>query len=916
MLDIDPGTWQRLSPLLDQGLDLPAAARDAWLQALPESCADLRPLLMQLLAERPDAAWELPALDDDAADEPWSAGQSVGPYRLVRPLGRGGMGTVWLAQRDDLPRPVALKLPRGLGGGAALAERMSRERDLLAALEHPHIARLYDAGLTAAGQPFLALEVVAGLPIDLHCRQRGLDLPARLRLFLQAAQAVAFAHSRLIVHRDLKPSNLLVDADGRVKLLDFGIAKLLPSPTLPDDGVPLTRAGGPPMTPEYAAPEQLAGLPVDTRADIYALGLLLFELLTERRPYRLAQATPATLAAAILNQEPPRPSEAVADRSRSRALRGDLDTIVAKALKKDPAERYATVQALADDVERHLQHRPVLARPDRLGYVLRRLVRRHRLGFAAAAVALVGVLAGAGIAAWQAHQAELERQRALAVSDFFTRLLRDAGPYRASAVDWRTQRLMSRLLRGAQPGSGDVQQVSAVELLRQAARQLDGARAGDARTQAQLMRVVVEGLAAFGDVAQADELARRGTADAERRLGVQHALTLRLRLAHVLVQRYQGESDGVGQALAQLLPLLRAQSAQVPEGLVVGLQLAAVQALDQGAAEAALAAVDEAAKTLERAAVDPAERVPVLLLRARALRLAGQHQASREAAAAAAQEAARLNGQAPHPSRVEAQVAQARAAAALGDPETGARHFDAALAEARRLVGADSPLMAFLLHSAVSLDLELGADARADQRSAEALRLAARHMKPGTFAHDAAALTRARVLLSQGRAAEALGLVERALPTLRRLFADGHRQRVVAETLRAEALLALDRVDEARQALPAVGVSSRGIDDGDAGNDALHQAAVRAAVWRRGGDAQGAAGLLRPLLAAPTPGRRWPPRQLARAKAELAAADEDLQLRDEARRLWAEVLAASRDGPRTDAALAARAQAALQRLAP
>jgi eukaryotic-like serine/threonine-protein kinase len=422
-LGIDAATWLRINPLLDAALELPPAERDAWLTTLPTQHDDLKALLRTLLerASRIDKAALLEALpamgttDDGAAQHAaqHAAGELIGPYRLLRELGVGGMGAVWLAERADglmAQRHVALKLPFGPFHGD-LAARIAREREILATLDHPHIARLYDAGVAANGQPFMALEHVDGQRIDHHCAQHQLGIRARLHLFLQVARAVAHAHAQLIVHRDLKPSNLLVDATGQVKLLDFGIARLL------DDGVlparDLTQQGARVLTPDYAAPEQVSGQPVGTRSDVYSLGVLLFELLAGQRPYRLKRDSRAALEEAILHADVPRPSDVATDAATRRALRGDLDTIVLKALKKSFAERYASVDALAEDIERHLANRPVLARPEALRYRWHKFVVRNRLAVGTAAALLATVLAGAGAATWQAHEAGLQRDAAL-----------------------------------------------------------------------------------------------------------------------------------------------------------------------------------------------------------------------------------------------------------------------------------------------------------------------------------------------------------------------------------------------------------------------------------------------------------------------------------------------------------------------
>jgi serine/threonine-protein kinase len=417
----DPERLKRISALLDIALSLPVEQRDAWLQTLPPEQQEVMPELRKLLeraAVESDVFMRQPVhfatdgteLFEDSTDQ---AGDMVGPYRLIRELGTGGMATVWLAERSDgaLQRQVALKLPRS-GWALGLARRMVRERDILASLEHPRIARLYDAGVTEAGRPWLAMEFVSGVPIDEHCRERRLDVAQRLRLFLQVAEAVAHAHTRLIVHRDLKPSNILVTQGGEVRLLDFGVAKLLEDEPAPDAN--LTQLLGRAVTPDYASPEQVSGRPVGVATDVYSLGIVLYELLTGQRPYRIGKLSVAALEQAITEADVPLASSRISsDSGLRRALRGDIDTMLVKAVKKDPRERYASVEAFATDIERHLAGRPVLARPDALGYRLAKFVRRNRgvllagtLVFGAIVAGLVGTLS-------QASRAQRERDAAL-----------------------------------------------------------------------------------------------------------------------------------------------------------------------------------------------------------------------------------------------------------------------------------------------------------------------------------------------------------------------------------------------------------------------------------------------------------------------------------------------------------------------
>ncbi len=409
-----------MNQLLEMALALPEQEREQWLQTLPPDKLAFAPLLRALLARasietdtfmrRPVAA---PFEDVGHADGLHdSAGQLVGPYRLIRELGAGGMSIVWLAERADgaLQREVALKLPRA-GWSAGLAERMARERDILAALEHPNIARLYDAGVTSSGRPYLAMEFVDGQPIDQFAGARNLTVEARLRLFLQVAQAVAHAHARLVVHRDLKPTNILVTHAGDVRLLDFGVAKLLEGDTTRD--TKLTQLSGRVLTPDYASPEQIRGEPLTVGSDVYSLGVVLYELVTGQRPYKLKRDSAAALEEAITDADvPPASTQVSGDLRLARQLRGDIDTVLAKALRKDPARRYPSVEALAADLQRHLDGEAVLAQPRSRAYHIAKFVRRHRLPIAAASAVATALIAGAGVALWQAREATRQSEAA------------------------------------------------------------------------------------------------------------------------------------------------------------------------------------------------------------------------------------------------------------------------------------------------------------------------------------------------------------------------------------------------------------------------------------------------------------------------------------------------------------------------
>ena len=425
--------WRTLSPYLDEALDLTADERQPWLETLrrddPSLASDLESLLTERDALHHSGFLEGPPIVVDPSVS--LAGLRVGAYTLVSPIGRGGMGTVWLAERSDglFTRKAAVKLLNAALMGRGGEDRFKQEGSLLARLTHPHIAHLLDAGVTSTGQPYLVLEFVEGQHIDRYCASRNLDVDARLRLFLDVLDAVAHAHANLIVHRDLKPSNVLVSDDGVVKLLDFGIAKLLDHER-DSPAVALTVEGGRALTPEYAAPEQLTGGPITTATDVHALGVLLYVLLGGPNPAAGTSGSAAELIKVIVETDAPRLSDVAPN---GKAFRGDLDNIVGKALKKRPEERYASVTAFADDLRRYLNREPVSARPDTLVYRTTKFVQRRSGAVAAAAgvVLLVGTLTAVYTSrlASERDRARLEADKSAKMSELLTSLLTGADPY-------------------------------------------------------------------------------------------------------------------------------------------------------------------------------------------------------------------------------------------------------------------------------------------------------------------------------------------------------------------------------------------------------------------------------------------------------------------------------------------------------
>ena len=526
----------RLRRLFDLAMDELPAQREQWLETHITDSAERTALQRLLAAAGRDGALDLPS-DERAARigvEPVASlqgliGQSVGAFKLVRLLGQGGMATVFLGEREgsDFQQQVAIKLLRR-GLYSEIEQRLfRRERQALAALSHPNIAHLIDGGITHAGIPYIVLEFVDGMTLVEHAVEHQLDLRARLRLFVVVCRAVAAAHRLLIVHRDIKPSNILVDADGQVKLLDFGIAKLLGEP---EDGT--TRSGMSALTPGYAAPEQHAGGTISTATDVYALGVLLQELLLGERP-------------SLIAAEPRRPSTRIAELSTDlwslpmpraalrSALRGDLDNIVLKALEHEAERRYASAAELADDIERHLGAQPVNAHPPSNWYRTRKFVQRHRGGVATTVAFLLATFAALAIALWQTHVARAEAERANAMRNFI--------------VDAFAQ---------AKPGSPRDEPPNIVEVVDQA---IETARADlqlSPRVRIELLTQLGNVLRGQGRMPQAFELLRGNYEQARMQLGEGDPVTLASGRELVLSMYMKGDPAGARELVDRLLDLV------------------------------------------------------------------------------------------------------------------------------------------------------------------------------------------------------------------------------------------------------------------------------------------------------------------------------------------------------------------------
>ena len=467
-----PPDWaERVAEIVEQALELQEPERAALIEERCLGDHALRAEIESLLAFSSQAerfietpAYEMAALTIVEERGGLKPGERLGDYRVVSLIGEGGMGEVYLAEDVSLGRRVAIKLLKYGFGTANITRQFHQEERILAGLTHPHIAQLYGGAVTPAGVPYFVMEYVEGERLDDYCSGNHLNIPQRLALFQKICGAVAYAHRHLVIHRDIKPANIRVSSDGEPKLLDFGIAKLLDPSTTGEIEKTMTFAAI--MTPEYASPEQVRGENITTTSDVYALGVVLYEMLTGQKPYKLSHLTPATVERAITEQEPARPSAALvrgatnpkAVAGGAKSLRGDLDNIVMKAMRKEPERRYASVGQLSEDIRRHLEGRPVLARKDTIGYRASKFVARNRVAVAAAALLVLVILTGLVVALWEAQNARRERdvaqrERAEAerISAFLQETLGAAAP-EAKGIDVKVVDLLGEASRRAREG--------------------------------------------------------------------------------------------------------------------------------------------------------------------------------------------------------------------------------------------------------------------------------------------------------------------------------------------------------------------------------------------------------------------------------------------------------------------------------
>ena len=777
--------WQAVSSCLDQAFEMTDGERGAWLAALRAEDPDLASEVAALLEEYRALSRE-GFLEDEALKPPTQAslaGQKFGAWTLVSPVGQGGMGSVWLARRSDgrFEGQAAVKLLNVSLVGRAGETRFEREGNILARLTHPNIARLVDAGVSPIGQPYLVIEYVPGAPIDRWCDEHALGVDERLRLFLDVLAAVAHAHANLIVHRDLKPSNVLVATDGQVKLLDFGIAKLIEEEGAEGDVTALTREGEGALTPAYAAPEQVTGGPITTATDVYALGTLLYVLLAGRHPAEDSLGSTAELVKAIVDTEPRRLSEAVS--GARGVLKGDLDTIVAKALKKDPAQRYASVAALADEVRRYLHHEPIRARSDTLAYRGVRFVQRHTRGVVAAA-AVVLLLAGligfytARVAA-ERDRARLEAQKAAKVSEFLASLFTGADPFAVR----------------------DAKEVTVRGLLDAGAARIQKDLGGQPEVKAQMLSVVGRTYQRLGEAGKARPLLEEALALRRRVLGPDRAEVAESLNDLGVLLKEQGDPAAAEpllvEALAMRRRLLGAEHPDVAQTLVELGRLYGDRASDQRAEP-----LYREALSIRRKAFGDQDHETATSMNELALLL--WHKGDLSGAEDLFRQCLAINRKTLGENHPDVSTSLNNLALVVGDrgdfaaAEALSRQ---SLAIARKTLGDKHPTVAIKLNNLYWPLIHQGKYDEAAAALQEALQIAT-----GAFGdqHTSVAnykVNLARVLLARKDAASAEPLLRQALQIRRGAFPAGDWRIATAESLLGEALTSLGRYDEAGRLL-------------------------------------------------------------------------------------------------------------------
>ncbi|MGE5236038.1 MAG: tetratricopeptide repeat protein [Acidobacteriota bacterium] len=845
MTGLDTQRWRQAAALLDELLELDGARRAARLAEVGARDPVLHDEVQSLLAADARAGdflsepFAVLSGEPEAGDQDSQAaeGMRVGPYRLVREIGRGGMGVVHLGERVEggFEQRVAVKLlKRGMDSDAIVA-RFDRERQILARLVHPNIATLLDGGVTADGRPFFAMEHVTGEPITTFCDSRTLGVSARVRLLADVCTAVQHAHANLVVHRDLKPGNILVDGEGRVKLLDFGIAKLLSS----DADLTIGEAGVTPLTPAYAAPEQLTGGAITTATDVYALGAVLFELLCGRRPRAEGDAD-AHLSGPV-GGEPPSlvralaraatgpddvPEELARRRGISltalrRQLAGDLDAIVSRAMAHDPSARYASAEGLADDLRRWSDGRTVRAHRSTAAYRTRRFVARHRVGVAATALAATALVATTATAIWQARAADREASRARAVTDFLLDIFTQSDP----------------------TASAHGRQVTALEVVESGARRLDRGLAGEPEVRTELTGIVGDLYRKLGAYDRAAPLLSRSLAEARARHGERHPATAAALERWALLQWGRGDYAGAERTERRVVEVERGLYGPHHPTVAASLSSLASIVSDLGRYDEA-AGLHRQALAADQATFGDASSQAATDLRNLGLALfkAGKaadaepllrkailvheqvdgpdHPATlsaRQALAVFLSDQGRYDQAEPiydalvpalrarlgdaDPTLAEALDGAAQLKLRRGELDEALRLSREEVAIRRRVLGPQHPDLAVALNNLASVAYACGDWDEAEKDFREAIAIWTVAVGPGHVGVALATGNLGVVLLRRGGPTAAEPVLREALALQRKVLSEGHPQLLVAAKNLAQALVGLGRLDEADRLL-------------------------------------------------------------------------------------------------------------------
>lgn len=753
---MDAARWERIEAVFAGALARPAGGRAEWVREACAGDAALQAEVERLLASHDaDPGYLEGSLARLPEPEPGEgvAGDRVGPYRLVRPLGRGGMGEVYLAthEGEGFQRSVALKVIRPGMLTEEILRRFRLERRILASLTHPNIARLLDGGVTPDGRPFFVMEYVEGMPVDRYCEERRLSVPERIRLFLAVCEAVQHAHQSLVVHRDLKPTNILVAADGTPKLLDFGIGKLLdPGAWGADEGA--TRTGMRLLTPEYASPEQVRGEPVSVASDIYGLGVLLYRVLTGGSPYGDTGRTPTEWERAVLEVDPRRPSTVAGDRR----LAGDLDVIVLKALRKEPERRYASAAALAEDLRRHLEGLPVAARGDALAYRAGKFVRRHRVPLLAAASVFLALSAATWSSVRQSRRLAAERDKALEVRSFLLEMFGATAPDQATGDTVTARQLLDRQVALLETGYPD-------PVLR-----------------AEMTSVLAEGYDRLGLPAEAEPLARSALELRREALGPRAADVARSLALLGWIRHEQGESDE-GEGLLREALDVWSQTEAVPEARARALNDLGVVREAAGDYDVAEALYAEALELRERALGKRHRAYAVTASNLSVIRYRKGDFAGAVAAAGEALAAMRDALGADHQRSIIIQSNLAAMRSAMGDDAGAEAEYRDLLARQERLRGPDDPVTLRVLASLAATLANQAEWAEAEAAYRRTLDAQERQLGAGHPEVGRTSVRLGQVLSGQERFPEARDATERGRALLDATI--GPRHPVYAEAL-------------------------------------------------------------------------------------------------------------------------------------